>query len=86
MSGVRAILAWSEQTAELGRSHNDANVVAIGARMHQPTEAFAIVDAFLKTPFSGDARHQRRINEMTNYQGTRDNRLDFAERHANPEI
>ena len=34
VKGVRAALAWSEQTAALGREHNDANVIAVGARMH----------------------------------------------------
>src|SRR5262245_58473390 len=50
--GVRAALAWSEETARLARAHNDANVVGIGARMHTTDEAVAIVTAFLGTPFS----------------------------------
>jgi ribose 5-phosphate isomerase B len=37
--GVRAALAWSEETARLARQHNDANVLAIGARMHAPDDA-----------------------------------------------
>jgi len=65
--GVRAILAWSVETAELGRQHNNANVVAVGGRMHSQDEAFAIVDAFLSTPFSEDERHKRRVAEMTTY-------------------
>jgi ribose 5-phosphate isomerase B len=69
--GVRAALAWSEETAELARSHNDANVVGIGARMHTPDEAVAIVTAFLGTAFSGDARHMRRIAEVSAYERTR---------------
>jgi len=67
VKGIRAILAWSEETAKLGRQHNDANVVAVGGRMHTEGEAFRIVDAFLTTPFSGDERHQRRVNQMTAY-------------------
>ncbi|MGC5615940.1 ribose-5-phosphate isomerase [Georgenia sp. Z1491] len=62
--GVRAGLAWSVETARLTRAHNDANVVGIGARMHTQDEAFAIVDAFLAEPFSGEARHQRRIDQV----------------------
>ena len=62
--GVRAGLAWSQETARLTRAHNDANVVGIGARMHTEAEAFAIVDAFLAEPFSGEARHQRRIDQV----------------------
>src|SRR5690606_31278451 len=39
VTGIRAALAWSTQTAELARLHNDANVLAIGGRMHAPEEA-----------------------------------------------
>jgi len=67
VQGVRAILAWSEETAKLGRQHNNANVVAVGGRMHTQDEAFGIVDAFLETPFSEDERHKRRVQEMTSY-------------------
>lgn len=60
--GVRAVLAWNEETARLGRAHNDANVIAVGARQHTLAGATALVDAFLAEPFSGDERHQRRID------------------------
>lgn len=69
--GVRAVLAWSVETAKLGRQHNDANVVSVGGRMHSLEEATAIVDAFVAEPFSGDARHQRRIDQMTAYEARR---------------
>ena len=69
--GIRAILAWSEETAALGREHNNANVVAVGARMHPEAEATAIVDKFISTPFSNDERHIRRIDEMTAYEAQR---------------
>ncbi|MFY0408927.1 ribose-5-phosphate isomerase [Solicola sp. PLA-1-18] len=69
--GVRAALAWSLETAELGRQHNDANVVAVGARMHTEDEATAIVDRFVGTPFSGAERHQRRIDLLAAYEQTR---------------
>ena len=68
VAGVRAALAWNLDTARLGRQHNDANVVAIGARQHTPEEAAAFVDAFLAEPFSGDARHQRRIDQLAAYE------------------
>jgi len=67
--GVRAALAWNTATATLARSHNDANVVAIGARQHSVDEAVELVDAFLAEPFSGDARHQRRIDQVAAYEG-----------------
>ena len=72
VTGVRAALAWSLQTAQLARQHNDANVVAIGARMHQPGEALELVDAFLAEPFSGDPRHQRRIDLLSEYEASRE--------------
>jgi ribose 5-phosphate isomerase B len=68
VAGVRAALAWNVETAKLGRAHNDANVVALGGRMHSLEEAFTIVDAFLAEPFSGDPRHQRRIDLLKEYE------------------
>ena len=69
--GARCALAWSTQTAELARQHNDANLVSVGARMHETEVALEIVATFLRTPFSGDARHARRIGMLTAYE-TRD--------------
>lgn len=66
--GVRAALAWSVETARLAREHNDATIVAIGARMHTLDEASEIVRAFLATPFSGDVRHARRIEQVAGYE------------------
>ncbi len=72
--GIRAILAWSLETAKLGRQHNDANVISVGGRMHSVEEATAIVEAFIAEPFSGDERHQRRIDQMLAYEAKRDGR------------
>jgi ribose 5-phosphate isomerase B len=72
VTGVRAALGWSLQTAQLARQHNDANVLAIGGRMHSLDDATAIADAFLAEPFSGDARHARRIAEVADYESRRD--------------
>jgi ribose 5-phosphate isomerase B len=69
--GVRAVLAWSVETATLARAHNDANVAGIGARQHTLDEATGIVEAFLATPFSHAARHSRRIAQVTEYERTR---------------
>jgi ribose 5-phosphate isomerase B len=71
VDGVRAALAWNLETARLGRQHNDANVVAVGARQHSVDEAVELVDAFLAEPFSGDARHQRRIDQLAAYEAAR---------------
>jgi ribose 5-phosphate isomerase B len=69
--GVRAALAWNNDTATLARQHNDANVVSIGARQHSAEEATDLVLAFLATPFSQDPRHQRRINLVSDYERDR---------------
>ncbi|MCP2260103.1 ribose 5-phosphate isomerase B [Streptoalloteichus tenebrarius] len=68
--GCRAALAWSTQTATLAREHNNAQVIGVGARMHSVEEATAIVEAFLATPFSGDERHVRRIDMLSEYERT----------------
>jgi ribose 5-phosphate isomerase B len=70
VKGVRAVLAWSLETARLGREHNDANVISIGARMHPVEDAVAFVETFLATPFSGEDRHARRIEMMDAYEST----------------
>jgi ribose 5-phosphate isomerase B len=68
VAGVRAALAWRPDLARLAREHNDATVVSVGARMHTTEEATAIVEAFLATPFSGDPRHIRRIDQIRGYE------------------
>ena len=60
--GIRAALCGDCFSAEATRQHNDANVLALGARVTGPGLAIKIVDTFLKTPFSGEERHQRRID------------------------
>jgi len=66
--GARAALAWSIATAELAREHNDANVIAIGARQHTFEEAATFIDRFLATAFSGEERHARRIAQLAAYE------------------
>jgi ribose 5-phosphate isomerase B len=70
VDGVRAALAWSDETARLARLHNDANVVAIGARMHSTSDATRLVEVFLTTRFSGEPRHSRRIAMLREYEET----------------
>lgn len=72
IAGVRAALAWNLDTAQLAREHNNANVIAVGARQHTLDEATAIVEAFLATPFSGNPRHDRRIAQIAAYEQTRE--------------
>jgi ribose 5-phosphate isomerase B len=66
--GIRAALAFSEETARLAREHNDANVLSIGARMYAEDEALSYVDTFVATPFSGDPRHRRRLAMIAAYE------------------
>jgi ribose 5-phosphate isomerase B len=68
--GVRAALAWSPDTARLSREHNDAQVLALGAREHPVDEVVEFVRVFLATAFSGDERHARRIRMLTRYEQT----------------
>jgi ribose 5-phosphate isomerase B len=70
VKGVRAALAWNEQTASLAREHNDANVLSIGGRMHTREEATKFAELFLATPYSHEERHQRRIDMLTAYERT----------------
>lgn len=61
--GIRAALAWNEETARVSRSHNDANIVAIGERTTPPDTINQIVRTFLTTKFDG-GRHARRIEKI----------------------
>src|SRR3954467_7329157 len=70
VKGVRAALAWSDETAQLARMHNDANVVSIGARMHTVDEAVGFVETFLATDFTGEERHARRLAQLAAYEQT----------------
>lgn len=68
ITGVRAALAWSEETAQLARLHNDANVLSLGARMYPIDDAISFAKTFVETAFSGVARHARRLQEITDYE------------------
>ena len=68
VKGIRAALVWSVETAKLAREHNDANVIAIGGRMHPIEVCKELIDVFLATPFSNDERHVRRIGQVSNFE------------------
>lgn len=61
----RCALVSEPLSATFARSHNDANVVAMGARLIGPEMAKACLDAFFATDFAGD-RHQRRVDQLSN--------------------
>ena len=63
VNGVRAALAWSEETARLARQHNDANVLTLGARTTPPGEIPKIVRAWFESDFEG-GRHQMRVEKI----------------------
>ena len=62
VKGIRAALCSDCFSAQATREHNDANILAMGARVLGDGLAMKIVDTFLDTPFSGDERHVRRIS------------------------
>ena len=70
VEGIRAALAWNESTAKLARDHNDANVIAIGARQHTQDEVLHLIELFIAEPFSHDERHVRRIGKIATYEQT----------------
>ena len=66
VQGVRAALCADSLSAELTRQHNNANVLVLGAGIVGMNLALKIVDTFMTTEFSGDERHQRRIDLIEN--------------------
>ena len=70
VAGARAALVWSLATAKLAREHNDANLIAIGARQHTVEEATSFIDAFVAQPFTAEERHARRIAQLAEYELT----------------
>jgi ribose 5-phosphate isomerase B len=61
--GIRSAICWNTKTAELARSHNDANICSLPARFVSEKEALEIVKVFLNTDFE-EGRHQIRINKI----------------------
>ena len=68
--GVRAAVAWSEEIARLARQHNDANVLAIGARTTPPDDIPKIVRAWFETKFEG-GRHAARVEKINEVERSR---------------
>jgi ribose 5-phosphate isomerase B len=70
VKGIRAALVWNKEIAELARQHNDANVIAVGARQHSKKEVLELIKVFIAEPFSSDERHERRIGKIGLYEQT----------------
>ena len=66
--GIRCALCVNESMAEHAKLHNDANIVALGAINQEKEEALKIVQKFLSTEFSHEERHERRVNEIKNFE------------------
>lgn len=62
--GVRAANCADTFSARMTRLHNDANVLCLGSRVIGAGLALDMVDLFVDTPFSGEERHQRRIDQV----------------------
>jgi len=63
IKGVRCTLCWSEESARLGRAHNDSNVLSLGARLVSEAAALDIVRIWIDTPFEG-GRHVARVDKL----------------------
>lgn len=70
VAGIRAALAWSVETARLAREHNNAQVVSVGARMHSFDEVHQLVEVFIRTPYTNEDRHNRRLQMILDYEDT----------------
>ena len=70
VTGVRCALVWTDETARLGRLHNDANVISLGARQYPVEDAIRFVELFLATDFTGEPRHERRLGLIAGYEAS----------------
>ena len=64
VKGIRCALLSDTVSARMTREHNDTNVMALGAKFVDTKLALEIVDIWLSTPFSGEPRHQRRVDKI----------------------
>lgn len=64
VKGIRCALCHNEHTATMTRLHNNSNMLAMGAGELTEEEALKITDIFLTTEFSGEERHERRVNQI----------------------
>ena len=64
VKGIRAAVLSDEFSAEATRSHNDANILCLGARVVDYAKAEKLLDIFLDTPFSAEEKHIRRIGKI----------------------
>ncbi|MEM3074864.1 MAG: RpiB/LacA/LacB family sugar-phosphate isomerase [Candidatus Pacearchaeota archaeon] len=67
---IRAVVCYvkNKKIIKLSREHNDANILSLGAGFLSEKEAFELIWLWLRTPFSREQRHKRRIKKITNYE------------------
>lgn len=68
VAGIRAALCYNADLAKLAREHNDAQVLSMGGRMQSVEESKEMVRVFLSTDFTGEERHQRRIDMVSAFE------------------
>lgn len=68
VAGVRAVAARTAEEARLAREHNNANVLCLSGWKQSLEDAKPVIEAFLRTPFSDEERHHRRVDKITNYE------------------
>lgn len=66
--GIRAALCYTTELAQLARLHNNAHIISLGGRFNTVEQAKAMVSVFLETAFSGEERHQRRIDMVERFE------------------
>lgn len=71
VKGIRAVEAYDTYLAKMSKEHNNANILAVGARDTKFNEIKKIIDIWLKTKFSDKDRHKRRIRKISNYENKR---------------
>lgn len=74
IAGIRAAVGANDEAVKLTRSHNDANILAIGARFTGEAEAKHLIQVFLDTGFDGGARHSRRIEKIAKLERAQEER------------
>ncbi|MDQ5951834.1 MAG: ribose 5-phosphate isomerase [Patescibacteria group bacterium] len=70
IAGVRAVTATTDEQVAHARQHNDANVLSLSADWSTAEDMWRLIQQFIATPFSKDERHQRRINQIAEYESS----------------
>ena len=81
IKGARAIVPYTKKETLLARTHNDANILCLSGWNTSGMKAISLIKMFLKTPFSGEERHKRRLNKIKNLE---EGRASLNENKPNP--